>query len=153
MYTQCPVGQKRNQKLRVVMVLGDPSGPLPCSPPSSCLSSPSHPSWTRQSCRRCVQPSVPRAGRSFRPEVPNRTRASQRGPSMLQERERRHVSQPCPANTGIHLSGLFSFTPLPKDEKLLLVKLLGVPNWGHCPQKEAVSSGPMVSLEGPTDGQ
>lgn len=58
-----------------------------------------------------------------------------------------------PCYTGIHLSGLFSFTPLPKDEKLLLVKLLGVPNWGHCPQKEAVSSGPMVSLEGPTDGQ
>lgn len=41
MYTQCLVGWKRNQKLRVVIALEDPSCPVSCSPTSSCLSLPS----------------------------------------------------------------------------------------------------------------
>ena len=112
-YTQCLVGPKRNQKLRVVMVLRNPSCPLPCLPPCFCLLSPSHLLWTWQSWRWQAQLSVPQNRQKFLAGG-IRTRTPQQGPSTSWGRERGHVSLPCPANSWIHLSGLFSFTPLPR---------------------------------------
>lgn len=100
MYTLCLVRWKKTQKLTVVTVLGNPSCPLPCSPLSSCLSSPSHPSWTWQSHRWQVQLSVFQCRQNFSPGGA-RTGAPQRGPSTMQERERGDTclssALPCPA--------------------------------------------------------
>lgn len=76
MYTQHLVGWKRNQKLRVVMVLGDPSCPIHYGPDSPA---------DDRSIYLC-----PGAGRSFQQEVPQ-----QEHPSEVHPRRKRGKEDMC----------------------------------------------------------
>lgn len=139
MYTQHLEGWKINQELGVLMCQGillvlsfAPHHLLAFHFP------PIHhelgsPEDNRSSCL-CLE-----AGRSFWQEVPGQEHPSEVHPHYRSGNEGKKP-QSCPANTGIP----FSFALLPKNKK----SQREVTDHGR-----DVSSGLMVSLEGPTDGQ